>query len=479
MTLDCIDSPRTIRFHEIDSPADFSNSSTRRSSLVLVAACLGQLLVVLDTSVVNVALPHIGISLGFSGSSLSWVVSAYTLAFAGLLLFGGRLADVIGHRRTMLTALAVFGIASVLGGLAQSSGQLLAARAAQGATAAVLSPVTLTVILATFPDGRRRSRAVATWGMVATVGGAVGVLLSGALTEYLDWRWVMFVNIPFVVVAGGFALVSVRDSHVRAPVRLDALGAVLATASMTLLSYAFVHAGDHAWSDAVTISTLSGAIVAGAAFVGRELRVDAPLIRLSMLRNRSVSVAAVLIAFVGMATVTGFYFTSLFLQNVMQYDPVSTGLAFLPFCASMAAATMASSRLVERFSAQRVIAVGLMVAAVGMLLFARLSVGAGFGAFLLASIPTSLGLGISIAPTLSLGTSRAMPREAGMISGVLNTSRQAGGSLALAVLVSVAGRAGRSGGVDGLAHGYRVAFLSVAASLLVASAVAAVGIVRR
>jgi EmrB/QacA subfamily drug resistance transporter len=478
MTLEYVDAAApAARSQQADIPTALSRSE-RRSSLVLAAACLGQLLVVLDTSVVNVALPHIGSSLGFSASSLSWVVSAYTLAFAGLLLFGGRLADLLGHRRTMLSALTAFGIASVLGGLAQGAGQLVAARAAQGATAAVLSPVTLTVILATFPDGRRRNRAVATWGMVATVGGALGVLLSGVLTEYLDWRWVMFVNIPFVGIAGAFALVAVRDSQVRTPARLDTLGAMLATASMALLSYAFVHAGDHAWSDVVTVSTLGAAIATGAGFVVRELRAEAPLIRLSILGSRSVSVATALIAFVGMATITGFYFTSLFLQNVLRYDPVSTGLAFLPFCACMAAATMASSRLVERFGARLVIGTGMLVAALGMLLFSQLSVGSGYGAFLLGSIPTSLGLGVSIAPTLSLGTARALPREAGMISGVLNTSRQAGGSLALAVLVSVASRVD-TGGVEGLAHGYRVAFVSVAALLLVAAAVAAVGVTRR
>jgi predicted MFS family arabinose efflux permease len=248
---------------------------------------------------------------------------------------------------------------------------------------------------------------------------------------------------------------------------------------MTLLSYAFVHAGERSWTDVGTMSTLLGAIVTGAGFVGHERRAAAPLVRLSMVRVRTVSVATGLIAFVGMATVTGFYFTSLFLQNVMHYSPVSTGVAFLPFCACMAAATMASSSLVERLGARTIITMGMLVAALGMGCFARLSVGSGFGAFLLASIPASAGLGVSIAPTLALGTSAAAAREAGMVSGLLNTSRQAGGSLALAVLVSIASRAEHGRGVEGLAHGYRTAFEIVAALLVVAAALAAAGITRR
>src|SRR3954454_13198664 len=196
-----------------------------RATLVLAAACLCQLMVVLDISVVNVALPNIGVSLGFTRTSLSWVVSAYTLAFGGLLLLGGRLADVLGHRRTMLGALGAFGIASLLGGLAQSPGQLIAARAAQGVAAAVLSPVTLTVLLVTFPEGPGRRRAVAIWGIVATAGGAIGVLLSGLLTQYLDWRWVFFVNVPLVLAALALTHATVRDTRGLQRVRLDFVGA--------------------------------------------------------------------------------------------------------------------------------------------------------------------------------------------------------------------------------------------------------------
>src|SRR3954464_1552072 len=265
----------------------------RTTRLVLAAACLCQLVVVLDISVVNVALPHIDRAPGFSAASLSWVVNAYTLAFGGLLLLGGRIADLFGQRRTLLAGLGLFGVVSLLGGIAQTSGQLVAARAAQGLAAAVLSPATLAVIMVTFREGHERRRALATWGLVATAGGTLGVLLSGLLTEYLDWRWVFFVNVPIVLAAGALAFAAVRDPHDSGLVRLDVLGAILATASMTMLAYGFVHAGAHGWADAVTVCTLAAAVGCGMAFVGWERQADAPLVRLSVLRTREVSVAAV------------------------------------------------------------------------------------------------------------------------------------------------------------------------------------------
>jgi EmrB/QacA subfamily drug resistance transporter len=444
------------------------------AALVLAAACLCQLMVVLDISVVNVALPDIGVSLAFTPTSLSWVVTSYTLAFGGLLLLGGRLADVLGHRRTMLGALGLFGAASLLGGIAQNPGQLIAARAAQGVAAAVLSPVTLTVLMLSFPEGPERRRAVAIWGMVATAGGALGVLLGGVLTEYLDWRWVLLVNVPLVVAATAFVFAALRETHAPQGVRLDVPGAVLGTTSMTLLAYGCVHAGEHAWDNVVTVAALAAALLAGAAFITRELRAEAPLIRLSLLRSRPIWTAAVIIALIGATAVAGFYFLSLFLQNVLGYDPLSTGLAFLPFCGAMAAATMASPRLVERFGPRGVLTVGLIVGAVGMLGFARLDVGAGYGSFLLASIPVSIGLGACIAPTLALGTSGVVPSEAGMVSGLLNASRQTGGSLALAVLTTIATRSSDHAGhgAHALAHGYRMAFLVSSALLLAAAAIA-------
>ena len=249
---------------------------------------------------------------------------------------------------------------------------------------------------------------------------------------------------------------------------------------MTLLAYGCVRAGEHGWGDAVTLSAVAGAVLAGLAFVGWELRADAPLIRLSVLRIRSVWVAVVIVAFLGATAVAGFYFLSLFLQNVLRYGPLATGAAFLPFTAGTAAATKASSSLVERFGTRVVLAVGLTVGAAGMLGFARLDVGAGYTAFLLASIPTSIGLGACIAPTLSLGAAGALTQEAGMVSGLLNSSRQLAGSIALAALATVASQASHAAGVglDALADGYRTAFLVTGALLLTAAAVALVFVPR-
>jgi EmrB/QacA subfamily drug resistance transporter len=462
--------------HVGDPPADdvVPGRTPARASIVLAAACLCQLMVVLDVSVVNVAIPDIGEALSFTRASLSWVVSAYTLAFGGLLLLGGRLADVLGHRRTMLGALGLFGFASLLGGLAQDPGQLIAARGAQGVAAAVLSPVTLTVLMLSFPEGPERRRAVATWGMVATAGGALGVLLSGLLTEYLDWRWVLLVNVPLVVAAAAFVFAALHHTDAPQGVRLDVPGAILGTTSMTLLAYGCVHAGGYGWGDDVTVAALGTAILAGAGFILRERRAAAPLVRLSLLRSRPVWTAVVIMALIGATAVAGFYFLSLFLQNVLGYDPLSTGLAFLPFCGAMAAATIASPRLVQRFGVRGVLTVGLTVSAVGMLGFARLDVGAGYSSFLLASIPVSIGLGACISPTLALGTSGVVQREAGMVSGLLNASRQTGGSLALAVLTTVAtGSSVHAGhGPHALAHGYRMAFLVSSALLLAAATIA-------
>ncbi|MDN5761607.1 MAG: MFS transporter [Microlunatus sp.] len=344
-------------------------------------------------------------------------------------------------------------------------------------TAAVLSPLSLTVILVSFPDGPRRRRAVATWGVVATAGGALGVLLSGLLTAYLDWRWVLFVNVPFVVAATALALTAVHDSQAENRVPPDVIGAVFATASTTLLAFGFVHAGNHVWGTPVTVSAVAGSLVAGMAFVGWELRTSVPLIRLSVLRIRSVWVATVLIALIGTAGVSGFYFASLSLQNVLGYDPLSTGLAFLPFAAGTVLATKASPGLVERFGMRTILMAGFTVGAIGMLCFTRLEMGVGYSTFLLASIPTSVGLGLCGAPTLSLGTSGVLSQEAGMVSGLLTTSRQVGGGVALAALASVASQhAGQ--GVHALADGYHTAFLLQCLLLFAAAIIALVYVPR-
>lgn len=447
--------------------------------LVVAAAALCQLLVVLDVSVVNVALPDLDRALDFSAGGLSWVVTAYTLAFGGLLLLGARVPDLLGLRRTLVVALAVLAVASLLGGIAQSPGQLVAARAVQGVAAAVLSPATLTLLTVSVPEGPRRSRALALWGIVATAGSALGVVLSGTLTQYAGWRWVFLVNLPLVLVAVALVLRAVRTDRSRPGARLDVPGAVLATGAMTSLTYACARSGDLGWTDATVLAGLAGAVLLAVGFVGWQRRAPAPLLRLEVLRRRTVAIATGLLAVIGVAIVAGFYFASLLLQHVLSYDPVVAGSAFLPFCLAMVVTTLASARLVEQRGARVVLAGGFALAGVGFAVLSLVRPDDGAAVFLVGSVLAALGLGLCIAPTLTLGTSGTRPEDAGMVSGLLNTSRHGGGSVGLAVLAAIAVRFGADGGdAASLADGYAAGFL-VLAALLVAAAVAAYLLVPR
>ncbi|MEY9857873.1 EmrB/QacA subfamily drug resistance transporter [Catenulispora sp. GAS73] len=445
-----------------------------RAGLVLGVACQCQLMVVLDISVVNVALPRIGADLGFAPGSLSWVVNAYTLVFGGLLLLGGRIADLVGHRRTLVVALAAFGLASVLGGLATSPGELIAARGGQGLAAAVLAPVTLTVILVTFPEGPARRRAIAVWSMVAAAGSAFGVLLSGVLTEYLDWRWVLFVNVPIVALALPLALAGVRDLRRPGTGRLDVVGAVLVTASMTLLVLATVYAGEHGWSGVTTLLGLIGSVVSAAGFVFWELRVASqPLLRFGIFRVRTVWVADLIVVFIGAATLGGFYFASLFLQEVLHYSPVKAGAAFLPFCAGIVVGSFTSAKLAARFGNRVLLSAGSLLGAAGMLGFALLDTGSTFWSFLVPSLVASVGIGTCMVANTAMGTSGVAPQEAGLVSGLLNTSRQVGASVALAVLTTVAvSTTHHDNSLQALSRGYSHAFAVAGSFVLVAALVA-------
>jgi EmrB/QacA subfamily drug resistance transporter len=450
-----------------------------RGGTVLAAACLCQLLVVLDVSVVNVALPSIDDALGFSDGALSWVVNAYTLAFGGLLLLGGRVADLTGPRRAALAGLGLFALASVLGGLAQDPSQLIAARAGQGLAGALLAPVSLTIILVTFPEGPARARAVGLWAMVSASGAAIGVLAGGLLTDLLNWRWVLFVNVPIVAAALGLALRGVHDGPRGEGRRLDVPGAVLGTAAVTALAYAMVAAGDRGWGAPVTVATLAGAAVCGGLFVAWERRgAAAPLVRLGVLRARTVWVATVVVVFIGAATVAGFYFASLFLQNVLGYGPLRAGLAFLPFCAGAMAGAFAGLKLVARLGGRAVIGGGLALGGAGMLLFSRLHADSTFlSGVLLPSIVASVGIGACTVATTSMGTTGIARHESGMVSGLINAARQCGGSVGLAALSTVAVSAmpdpGTAGPAQALAQGYDRAFLVCGLGLLAVAVIAA------
>jgi len=464
-------------------PAADRAGAPARAGLVLAVACLCQLMVVLDMTVVNVALPSIRASLGFSPSGLQWVVNAYTLTFGGLLLLGGRLADLTGQRRAAIAGLALFGLTSLLGGLAQSQGELIAARAVQGVSGAVLLPVSLTVITTTFAEGRSRSRALALWGAVAGAGGAAGVLLGGVLTQYLDWRWVLFVNVPVAAVAIPLASASVSNLHPGRRPPLDVAGAVLATAAMVALVYSVVRTSTYAWASPQTLGGLALAVVLGAAFVAVERRAAAPLVRLGILRARSLSVACLVIFLIACGQFSAFYFASLYLQGVLHYSPVETGLAFVPFSLGVIAGTVIAGKLMPRTGPRPLLIAGLAVAAVGMSWFGRVSPHGSFATDILGpSLVASVGLGLCMVTNTAAGTSGVARQEAGLASGLLNTARQCGGSIGLAVLVTVAaavtGHQARPAAPAAVTAGYDRAFL-ISGILIALAALAAAALLPR
>ncbi|MFJ3820652.1 MFS transporter [Streptomyces nodosus] len=451
----------------------------RRTGLVLAAACVCQVMVVLDVSVVNVALPSIASSLDFSAGSLSWVVNAYVLVFGGLLLLGGRFADLVGHRAAMFVGLAMFGVASVLGGFSRTPGELIAARAGQGVAGAVLAPLSLTVIMVTFPEGKARSRAIGIWSMVSAGGSALGVLLGGLLTEWLSWRWVLFVNVPIVVVAALLGARSVRAARPTYVRRLDVVGAVLVTVAVSALVNGTILAGEHGWGTVGVLVSFTVAVVVGAGFAWWELRgTTTPLVRFGVFRSRSVWVANVIVVFIGAATIAGFYFASLFLQNVLRYTPLQAGAAFLPFCIGTVIGAMTSTRLAARIGTRTVMSAGLALGAIGMFLFSRLHADSTFlNGFLLPSVVASVGVGLCMVANTTLGTTGAAEHEAGLVSGLLNACRQCGGSIGLAALTAVAvsatNHSGTSTATQALVNGYDRAFLVTAGFALVAALVAA------
>ena len=411
-----------------------------RPGLVLVVVCLCQLMVVLDMTVVNVALPSIRHDLGFHTADLQWVVNAYTLTFGGLLLLGGRLADLFGQRRTALVGLAVFGLTSLAGGLAQDPAQLVTARAFQGVAGALLLPVSLTVITTTFPEGPLRHRAIAIWGAVAGAGGAVGVLLGGVLTEYLDWRWVLFVNVPIAILAIPLALASIHDIARHERGRLDVLGAVLITASVSLLVYAVVRTDRYGWASGHTIGLLALASVLLLAFLLVEARLASrPLVRLGIFASRSLSVGSVIVFLIALAQFGAFYFASLYLQGVLGLSPVKTGLAFVPFSLGTVVGSIVGARIARSRGPWLPVTGGLVLAAIGIGWFSGISPDGSFvGDILGPSLVASIGLGACLVANTAAATTGVSHAEAGLASGVLNSARQIGGSIGLAVLVTIA-----------------------------------------
>ncbi|MFH9606350.1 MFS transporter [Streptomyces sp. NPDC017448] len=452
---------------------DGPGAGEKHARWLLSVALTVQFLVSLDLSVVNIALPDIRGDLGFRGEGLLWVVNAYALAFGGLLLLGGRLADLAGPRRVLTAGLALFGLASLAGGLAWSPGSLVAARAVQGAGAAALAPVAFALITLAFPAGPARSRALGLWGMAGAAGGAVGVLAGGVLTDATGWRSVMLVNVPIVAFAlAAAARTGPVGTRRRAGARLDVAGALLATAGTTLLVLGLVRTPDHGWTSPTTLTSLGGAVLLLAAFVAVELRTASPLLRPGLLRGRPVLAANLFCLLLASAQFGAFYFLSLHLQLVLGFGPTAAGFAFLPFCAGVVAGSVLAPRAIAVLGMRRLMAAGAVPAALGMAWFAATATADGsFPVSVLGpSLLCSFGIGLCFVPLGTAATTGVAPGETGMASGLLNSSRQVGGSLGLAVLVTVAVHVtGDAAGPAALSSGYAAALWAAAGLLAVAA----------
>ena len=452
-----------------------------RKWLALLVLCAGALMIVLDTTIVNVALPSIREDLGFDASSLAWVVNAYALTFAGFLLLGGRLGDLYGPRRLFLGGIALFTLASVACGLAQSQAVLVAARAVQGVGGAVASAVGLSLMMTLFPEPRERAKAMGVYGFVAAGGGSVGVLLGGVLTGLLDWHWIFLVNVPvgIAVLVLSFMLLSPARREGPSP-RLDVAGAVTVTSALILAVFAIVNGNEVGWLTARTLGTLAVAAALFAAFLLIESRVRSPLVPLGLFRLRNVATANAVGMLWSAAMFAWFFLSALYLQLVLGYAPMQVGLAFLAANVIMAAFSLGlSARIVMRFGMRGPLTLGMLLITLGLALFARAPVD---GQFLVDVLPSmvllGVGAGIALNPVLLAAMSGVPADEAGLASGVANTSFMMGGALGLAVLASVA--AARTAAVApvgdpdaaALTAGYHAAFWVGTAFALVAAALA-------
>ena len=436
--------------------------------LALTVLCLGTLMIVLDTTIVNVALPSIRANLGFSETSLAWVVNAYLLTFGGFLLLGGRLGDLFGHRRLFLLGITLFSLASLTCGLANSQVLLIGARAVQGLGGAVVSAVALSLVMNLFTESAERAKAMGVFGFVAAGGGSIGVLLGGVLTSALNWHWIFLVNLPIGVAVFALCLVLLPASRGPASAtRLDVAGAVTVTASLMLAVFVIVNGNETGWMSAQTIGLLAAAAALLAIFLGIEARVRAPLMPLSLFRLRNVATANVVGVLWAAAMFAWFFLSALYLQLVLGYSPLQVGLAFLPANLIMGAFSLGlSAKLVMRFGIRLPLATGLLLAAVGLALLARAPVDGNFAIDVLPNmILLGLGAGMAFNPMLLAAMSDVAPTESGLASGVVNTAFMMGGALGLAILASLAAARTASLLAAGSSHlaalngGYHVAFL--------------------
>ena len=458
------------------------SASNRARWVALTVVCTGSLMNVLDTTIVGVALPAIRHDLGFSQASLAWVVNAYLLAYGGFLLLGGRLGDLFGHRRLFAAGVGVFTLASLACGLATGQEFLLAARAVQGVAGAIASAVALSLVVSLFPEPGERAKALGVYGFVAAGGGSIGVLLGGVLTSLLSWHWIFLVNVPIgaAVCALSLRVLPASQAGSRRG-RLDVPGTVLVTAGVLLAVYAITGASQAGWASARTGATLTAAVVLLAAFAVVESRAAAPLVPLRLLRQRNLTVASLTGVLWSAAMFACFFLTTLYLQLVLHYSPLRTGLAFLPLNLVMGALSAgASARLVARFGIKPPLVAGLALAAAGLALLGHAPVGGHFATDVLpGAILLGTGAGTALPPLLLAATGDLPPSESGLASGIANTAFMLGGALGLAVLASLATTRTRGLLASGHSHltaltsGYHAAFLAGAACAALAALLAA------
>ncbi|WLQ42542.1 MFS transporter [Streptomyces laculatispora] len=461
---------------------------SRWKALAFIA--LAQLMVVLDATIVNIALPHAQTDLGITDANKQWVITAYALAFGGLLLFGGRIADLWGRKRTFVVGLIGFALASALGGAAQNQGMLFGSRALQGVFGALLAPAALSLLAVMFTDAKERAKAFGIYGAIAGGGGAVGLILGGFLTQTLNWRWTFFVNIPFAIVAAVGAYFVIREPvGSRNRSSLDIPGVVLSALGLVSLVYGFTRAESSGWSDPLTIGTFVASAVLLLAFVLTESRVKSPLLplRVVMDRNRGgvyLSLGLAIIAMFGL-----FLFLTYYLQVVQGFSPIKTGFAFLPMIAGMiTGSTQIGARLMTRVPARMLMGPGFLTAAIGMLLLTQLEIDSSYAAVILpGQLLLGLGMGTAFMPAMSLATHGIEPRDAGVASAMVNTSQQVGGAIGTALLNTIAASAATAyatshaalGATDpellklqSMVHGFTGAIWWAVGILVVASAIA-------
>ena len=459
-------------------------SQTRNLGLALVVIAIAQLMVVLDTAIVNIALPSIQRALHFTPTGLEWVVNGYALAFGGLLLLGGRAGDLFGRRRVFGTGVLLFTLGSLAGGFASTSTWLIIARVAQGVGAAIVAPTALSLVADTFPEGSGRNRALGVYAAVSGAGGALGLLLGGLITNYFSWRWVLFVNVPIGVMLAIAAPRVLAATHGR-PGRLDLPGAATVTAGMTLLVYGLSRAASSGWTNTLTVGSLVTAVVLLAAFIAIELRSEQPLMPLRIFANRNRSGAYAVRLAIG-ATLSGtLFFLTQFMQNILGYSPLEAGLAFLPITVGVVLGAQSASRLIGRIGPRPLMSLGALVGAVGLFGLSRVTEHSGYVLGVLGPVlALSFGLGLLFVSTTIVAVAGVSPRESGLSSALLNVGQQLGGSLGIAVLGTIAATVTRNQLASRIpthalinqafTHGYRSAFAISAVIALVGFGVAAI-----